>query len=566
VPTMLQDYPRPVEDNGWGFHDSGGYHKKPSDLAGYAEYLYETLGTRWFKALVGGRNKVDQVGVYSVQGIEVIVRLWSDRPHPHHIVSADDVRAYVDAGAHYFEWGNEPNLTAEWDSAAWASGNVVVKVCEQFLRNADVIKSAGGIPCFPALSPGGNYPHRAFYREALEWLDTNGHISDLANSAIAIHNRPLNHPLDFVDDSGCHFLDYEWIDGLVGQHVGHSLPLLATEAGYEPGWWQDTNYPRIDLQTHSTYNVEILRSFGPHGLYRWNDPLFCQCMWLLDNFGHPVFADAVWRNNPVYGNRHLPALDALEAEWSARPFVRSFCWETPTDYSGAVWRGSPNLSIRPDGVSPDVLVLHASGEDFQAALTRLRSPESGWSVHYLLSRSGKVYQLVREAEAAWHVGDGEWDGRADVDSFSIAVMLVNLNDGQDAYPEAQMESAVALTRYLADKYGIPAENIVTYNMVKGQSAPDPVGLDIVSFRATVFEIEQEPGDDAIRAFAWGASDIPYDPQSPFVLYARENSLGHPETREFEFEEEGVTYCGQGYSRAIVFHPDSQPDEMSEIRW
>ena len=115
MPTMLADYPRPLEDNGWGFHDSGGYHKKPSDMPAYATYLHDTLGTRWFKALVGGRNKIDLVRAYSAQGIEVIVRLYSHRPHPHHVVSSDDVRAYVEAGAHYFEWGNEPNLIAEWD-------------------------------------------------------------------------------------------------------------------------------------------------------------------------------------------------------------------------------------------------------------------------------------------------------------------------------------------------------------------------------------------------------------------------------------------------------------------
>ena len=566
MPTMLPDYPRPVEDNGWGFHDSGGYHKKPSDLPGYAAYLYETLGTRWFKALVGGRNKTDLVRAYSAQGIEVIVRLYSHRPHPHHVVSADDVRAYVEAGAHYFEWGNEPNLIAEWDEPEWAAGGIVIKVCEQFLRNADVIKSAGGIPCLPALSPGGNYAHRTFLREFFEWLSANDHISDLDSCAVAIHNRPLNHPLDYTDDSGCHFLDYEWVDALVAQHVGRSLPLLATEAGYEPGWWQDTEYPRIDLQMHSLYNVEILRSFGPYGLYRWNDPLFCQCMWLLDNFGHPVFAEAVWRNNPVYGNTNLPALDALEAEWSTRPFIRSFCWDQPTDYSGAAWRGSPNLSIRPEGVVPSVVVLHASGEDFQAALRRLRSPESGWSVHYLLSRSGKVYQLVREAEAAWHVGEGEWNGESDVDSFSIGVMLVNMNDGEEPYPDEQLESAVALTRYLVDRYGIPAEDVITYGLVKGLSGPDPVDLDIVSFREQVFGIEYEPGDDEIRAFAWEASGIPYDPQSPFVVYAREHSLGHPETVEFSFEDEGVAYRGQGFSRAIIFHAEDQPSEMNEIRW
>lgn len=146
------------------------------------------------------------------------------------------------------------------------------------------------------------------------------------------------------------------------------------------------------------------------------------------------------------------------------------------------------------------------------------------------------------------------------------MMLVNLNDGQDPYPDVQTESAVSLTRYLADRWGISAEDIATYAMVKGQPGPDPVGLDIATFRAQVFELAEELDDETIRRFAWEASGVAYDPQSPFVAYAREHSLDHPETEEFDFEEEGVVYRGQGFSRAIIFHPEGQPDQISEIRW
>jgi len=158
--VRLIDYPRPQNDTGWGFHDSPGTDCRPSDPAAYARYLYDELGIRWWKALVAGRNKVDLADTFTKQGIEVIVRLYSERPHPEYKVSLEDVKAYVDVGAHYFEFGNEPNLQEEWNVNSWKEGARVDKVCEQFLRNADIIKTAGGIPLFPALSPGGDYPHR----------------------------------------------------------------------------------------------------------------------------------------------------------------------------------------------------------------------------------------------------------------------------------------------------------------------------------------------------------------------------------------------------------------------
>ncbi|MBU1463540.1 MAG: N-acetylmuramoyl-L-alanine amidase [Alphaproteobacteria bacterium] len=86
-------------------------------------------------------------------------------------------------------------------------------------------------------------------------------------------------------------------------------------------------------------------------------------------------------------------------------------------------------------------------------------------MHYLISRSGKIYQLVREAQAAWHVGGGEWNGRPEVDDFSIGVMLVNLRAGvsfaEDRYEISAFVRNATDRNYLLDAgntggaFGIP---------------------------------------------------------------------------------------------------------------
>jgi len=46
-------------------------------------------------------------------------------------------------------------------------------------------------------------------------------------------------------------------------------------------------------------------------------------MWLVDNFGHPVFPDAPWHHNGKWaGGGDLPAVAALKEEWKSRPFER----------------------------------------------------------------------------------------------------------------------------------------------------------------------------------------------------------------------------------------------------
>ena len=518
---FLSQYPRPQADTGWGFHDSAGTQARPSDAAAFGRYLRQDLGVTWFKALVAGNNKVDLVDALSRQGIEVIVRLYSHQPHPFFVVSPAEVRAYVQAGAHYLEWGNEPNLIGEWNLGSWNEGARVDKVCEQYLRNADAIRQGGGVPLLPALSPGGDYPHRDWYRTAFEWLRLHSHLGDLDGAALAIHNRPFNNPLASSDATGCCFLEYEWIDDLVRQYVGRSLPLLGTEGGYEPGWHQNAAFPPIDPQRHAAYNVEILRCFGPHGSRRWRDALFCQCMWLADHFGHKDFAEASWHNNQQWASGgNLPAVGALRAEWQAHPFQRTWAWETgKPDYPKATWRGSPNTDARPAGVAPALVVIYPTNGDFNAALQRLQDPGSQASFHYIVSRSGAIYQLVSEANRAWHAGDAAWKGRPRVNDFSLAVGLVNRNDGTDTYPNAQLDQAAALVHYMLDKYRIAPAEVVTGDMVRGSGTMP--GFDLVGFMARVQQGEIVwPPEEVIRQAAWHAGGIPYNADAAFPRYAR----------------------------------------------
>ena len=150
------------------------------------------MGVKWVKTLGKGHaDDMRAVKHLAQAGIEPVVRLYVPRPHPVYVPTADLVRQYIDAGAHYIEFGNEPNLHDEWDSS-WNQGSQPNRVAEQSLRSIEVIKAAGGIPMLPALSPGGHIYHETFFRAMLAHMSAvGGPLADtLDGCALATHPRP----------------------------------------------------------------------------------------------------------------------------------------------------------------------------------------------------------------------------------------------------------------------------------------------------------------------------------------------------------------------------------------
>ena len=137
-------------------------------------------------------------------------------------------------------------------------------------------------------------------------------------------------------------------------------------------------------------------------------------------------------------------------------------------------RRSPNFNERPTNAAPDVVVLHHTGGSTQSSLNWLSNPASGVSTHYLISKEGKIYEMVSEAKRAWHCGESVFKGRNDVNDFSIGIEIANAGDGVDPYPKAQQDAIVALLSDLKRR-GIKRDNVTTHKAIalpKGRKA-DP---------------------------------------------------------------------------------------------
>lgn len=162
----------------------------------------------------------------------------------------------------------------------------------------------------------------------------------------------------------------------------------------------------------------------------------------------------------------------------------------PAEYPGAVWRPSPNFNARPVQ-PPDMIVLHATAVGLEATLSGFQRPTSGVSAHYVIGKDGSVFQMVREADRAWHAGESFWKGRTDINDYSIGIEMVNRNDGLDPWPDAQVAAVLALCRYLVQKYGIVRDNVVTHHWIAGypgRGKTDPLGFPMEAFLDRLFDV------------------------------------------------------------------------------
>jgi N-acetyl-anhydromuramyl-L-alanine amidase AmpD len=93
--------------------------------------------------------------------------------------------------------------------------------------------------------------------------------------------------------------------------------------------------------------------------------------------------------------------------------------EVGPDYSGSLWRPSPNHSARPGGATgdPSMVIIHTCEGSYAGCWSWLKNANSGVSAHYVVNNTGsEVTQLVRENRKAWHIATAyKCDLNSDVD-------------------------------------------------------------------------------------------------------------------------------------------------------
>lgn len=161
---------------------------------------------------------------------------------------------------------------------------------------------------------------------------------------------------------------------------------------------------------------------------------------------------------------------------------------TPPPQPPIQWAGSPNFNQRRSPNDITAVVIHSTANNrLQGVIDWFNNPNSQVSAHYTVGKDGKIVQHVRDADRAWHAGQSVWKGRNSVNDFGIGIELVNLNDGQDPYPEAQHQANVALCAYLCYIHNIKVDDIMGHldiALPPGRKS-DPRGYDLKRLRREV---------------------------------------------------------------------------------
>ena len=139
-------------------------------------------------------------------------------------------------------------------------------------------------------------------------------------------------------------------------------------------------------------------------------------------------------------------------------------WKEP-GYGKFLWIQSPNFGPRPKNAVVDTVVVHSTVVPTLENTTRLfYDTKSQVSAHFTIGRDGSVIQNVSTFERAWQAGVSmDAFGRKNVNDFSVGIEIVNLNDGKDPYPDAQVQMVGFVIHEMMRRF--PIKQIVSHEFI-----------------------------------------------------------------------------------------------------
>jgi len=346
----LSEYPRPPDDSGRGVHWSPS-----TSVWGKEEWKTKWLPfllaakIKWVKVLDdGGGSSLGLIKRLIDYKIMPVVRVYLHPNYPGFIGGReiDYARRLAKLGVVYMEFGNEPDLALEWDNRN-RPDNWLEIVVNRYIDAWDKVRPFGIIPLFDAFGPGGR-------GNPFELMIRKNRADIFEAMVVAVHNyclgRPLTYPNDGIADKGTPlsaeeylaladndpnrtnwvwerpiedvnklraqyvnaganvlndstgFRAFEYMNNLVQQAAGRSVPVMMTEGGYNVGQragttaGDDARYPKPTAYWASRLTIDM---FDNHPLPEY---YFCSMPWFIAGYQMGVMASSYEPQGPWFTN------------------------------------------------------------------------------------------------------------------------------------------------------------------------------------------------------------------------------------------------------------------------
>ena len=134
------------------------------------------------------------------------------------------------------------------------------------------------------------------------------------------------------------------------------------------------------------------------------------------------------------------------------------------------------------------IVVHYTATDNAGSIKELTS--SRVSSHFLVldEDDNKIYNLVPLEQRAWHAGASAFRGRTNINDTSVGIEIVSDGIAREYrpdpnpyhpydhyvdYKQIQIEKVAQIIKYVAEKYNVPARNIVAHSDIAPSRKKDP---------------------------------------------------------------------------------------------
>lgn len=135
---------------------------------------------------------------------------------------------------------------------------------------------------------------------------------------------------------------------------------------------------------------------------------------------------------------------------------------------------SPNFTPGRNGTDINSIIMHNTDCSFQAAINTFldETPGKRVSAHYIVSREGKIVQMVKDSDTAWHARSSNQS------SIGIEHEADKFHQG---ITRPQEKASIALVKYLIKTYNISLANIKPHRDVVNTDCPGWIWANDTAF-------------------------------------------------------------------------------------